>query len=229
MKFKIFFPFLALMLFTACSEQENSTLPFQPKSPFGSFHENQLNASKEDEHTNIPERKYGIKSGIVHFETWFRFEGELWEETSIVYFDDYGKKERRERYLLDGSLWETQFNDGTHLYSVYPEGKSAYKHKSTYPGTEPRVSWADLPAAHKTNGWAEKGPYESVAGKTCEVYFVPIDGGKQKFAGWENICFLNEMIGSGYGDTSHRAVSFQEVSVDPKLFVLPVDYTVLPN
>src|SRR5690606_24145300 len=194
----VFSPFLALMLFTACSEQEDSNLPFQPQpnNPLNSIHENQPNGPSEEGTTNDPERKYGIKSGIIRFETWFKFEDELWEETSIVDVDDYGKKERRARYLLDGILWATQFSDGNHLYSVHPEEKSAFKHKSIYLGTEPRVSWEDLPASEKASGWVEKGPNETVAGKVCEVYFVTIDGGHQKFGGWENICLLNEMVGS---------------------------------
>ncbi len=229
MKLKFFLPILIPMLFTACSQQEESTLPIQPKSSFNDFQENQAHAPTVDVATNNPERKYGIKSGTIRFETWFKYDGKLWEETSIVYFDDYGKKERSERYLLDGSLWATHFNDGTYLYSLNPEEKYAYRHETTHLGTETRVSWADIPASQKASGWVEKAPNETIAGKSCEVYYVTIDGGHEKLAGWENICLLYEMVGSGYGDTSRRAVSIQEGPVDPNLFVLPSDYRVLTD
>lgn len=225
MKIKYIFPVLALMLSTACSEQGDE-FPFrQGKLPNDIVQENGQNPPLGDKGDSF-DKKYGIKSGTIYFESWFKFEDKFSEGTSVVYFDDYGLKERNEGYGSDGSLSAIQFTDGSNLYYLSPKDKSAYVHKSTYPGTEPRVSWADVPASQKASGWAKKGANQYVLDKNCEVYYITIDGGHEKYAGWNNICLLYEMIGSGYGDYSKVAVRIVEGPVDADLFILPGDYSV---
>jgi hypothetical protein len=62
-------------------------------------------------------KKYGIKSGIVTFETTIKMTGMTITKKSIVYFDDYGMKECKESYK-NGKLEEPFFSDGKFLYKV---------------------------------------------------------------------------------------------------------------
>src|SRR5690606_34768501 len=92
MKIKYIFPVLALMLSTACSEQGDE-FPFrQGKLPNDIVQENGQNPPLGDKGDSF-DKKYGIKSGTIYFESWFKFEDKFSEGTSVVYFDDYGLKE----------------------------------------------------------------------------------------------------------------------------------------
>ena len=67
-------------------------------------------------------KKYQIKSGIITFDT--KIAG--MSGKTILYFDNYGSIELEEKYMGD-KLTEGNLCDGTNLYSINYEKKSAYK------------------------------------------------------------------------------------------------------
>src|SRR5690606_32486061 len=70
-------------------------------------------------------KKYPLKSGII------KFERKILGETSkvVVYFDDYGTKERNESYNPEGNIEEIRFTDGEKMYVIsykYSDESVAY-------------------------------------------------------------------------------------------------------
>ena len=174
--------------------------------------------------TDIPEviiKKYPLKSGTVHFESHSKVGSMAMVQKSIVYFDDYGIKERKDTFDEDGSLKESFFSDGKTLYTLMHENKRAFKAGNAYRGTEMKFDWEEISEADKGSGKAKKGDNENILGKDCEVYYY--DG--SKFAGCNNICLLIEVQS---GDISNKTIAtdIQEGSVPADLFLIPSDYTV---
>ncbi|MEO6683855.1 MAG: hypothetical protein ABIN48_13615 [Ginsengibacter sp.] len=166
-------------------------------------------------------KKYGVKNGTIQFESQMKGANFDLVGKSIVYFDDYGIKERKDTYDEDGMLKESFLSDGKTLYLLIHKNKAAYKRGNTYRGTEMKFDWDEIPSDKKSSGEAIKGPNENILGKDCEVYFFK----GSKFAGWKNICLLTEVEGSGVSNKV-VAIKIQEEPVSAELFSVPSDYTV---
>lgn len=166
-------------------------------------------------------KKYLVRNATIHFESHMKSGSFEMKQKTIVYFDDYGMKERKDTYDEDGSLKESFFSDGKTLYTLIHPDKSAFKAGNAYRGTEMKFDWAEISAADKASGKATKGTNETILGKDCEVYFY--EG--SKFAGWKNICLLTEVEN---GDIRNKtiATNFQEGPVSAELFIIPADYRV---
>lgn len=202
-----------LLLTAACGNRQS-----------GEGKEASAEATQEITEAPASAKKYQIKSGTVTFENTVTSSGMVIKQKSVVYFDDYGIKERKDTYDDEGSLTESFFSDGNNLYTLIHEDKIAFEVGQAYRGTELKFDWDEISAEDKNNGKATKGTNETVAGKDCEVFYHETDLGKAKFAGWNNICLLTEVAGS-FGQTINRAVEIKEGSVGADMFVVPAGYS----
>jgi hypothetical protein len=166
-------------------------------------------------------KKYGIKSGIVTFES----TGFGIKTRTVLYFDDFGSIEAEEKYDLDNEVRESSFCDGTNRYTIIYEDKTAYNKGTCFRGIAYRFDWNEVSKADSKYN-AKKLPNISVAGKDCESFTLESSGNTMTYAGWNNICLLLDQT-SQYGDITHRAVSFEENPTIPagKLSI-PADFQI---
>lgn len=208
------------MLFVACSNNKSSSKI---------NHKDAVQTTQEIiENTPAPAKKYQIKSGTITFQNTMKSGGYSANHKSIVYFDDYGIKERKDTYDDEGNLDESFFSDGANLYLIMHKQKTAYDRGKSFRGTEYKFDWDEISFSTIEKGKAKKGVNETVAGKECEVFYLETDAGKSKFAGWNNITLLTEGSGS-FGETVNRAIEIKEGPVDIKLFAVPDGYTLNKN
>lgn len=161
-------------------------------------------------------KKYDIKSGTIHFETellWFK-------GTKIVYFDDYGAKERVETY--DGETLETSvFSDGKTRYHLNHAQKIAFvaDHEGDRGWEMEFHAWEEI---QKFPGYQEdytRLDNMIIVGKDCEAFRYR---DMATFAGWKGLTLYHEQEGA-----RSIAVKLEEnVSHDPSLFAVPPGYTV---
>lgn len=171
-------------------------------------------------------KKYPIKSGIITFKR----TGVLGDQKVIVYFDDYGIKERSETYKTDGSVEEIKFTDGEFMYKItheYSEEKVAFIMGPGKFGTEMKFD----PDPFRNNDERkkkyqfEKLPNMNILGKDCDAYITTTKMGTTTFAGSNGI-LLYTKADLSVGTMETIAVDFKEnVSIDSELFKVPDGYT----
>ncbi len=187
---------------------------------------------KPEENTSVPGqttaaipnvKKYQLPAGTITYETKSKAGNYNSVTKSIVYFDDYGMKERKDSYDEEGNLKESFFSDGQSLYLLIHEDKSAFKRGNAYRGTEFKFDWDEIPSKDKDSGKAKKGGNETILGKDCEVFYHESSVGKAKYAGWQNICLAMDMEGSGVISKT-IAQQIEEGPVPAEKFAVPADY-----
>ncbi len=171
-------------------------------------------------------KKYSMKSGMITYKN----SGSLGESKAIVYFDDFGIKERKEEYNSKGELEEVKFTDGKNMYVINPNGdysKVAFIMGSGVMGTEMKFD----PAPFKSNKSKERNGYErldkrEILGKRCEAYSAKNNMGKSMFAGWNGILLYSKVIVKNDAYET-IAVEFKEnINIEEALFKVPDGYTV---
>lgn len=209
-------PFLfAVILLSACNKQPSDDTNFEAA----------IQSAREIiEDTPPPTKKYQIKAATITYENVVKSGSFNIIQKTVVYFDDYGIKERKDTYDDEDNLTESFFSDGQNLYLLLHEKEEAFDRGKAFRGTEFKFDWEEISADEKKKGNAEKGTNEMVAGKNCEVFYHKTNLGRSKFAGWNNICLLTEASGS-YGETINRAIDIKEGAVAANLFTLPEGYT----
>ncbi|MEO6134525.1 MAG: hypothetical protein ABIP35_05195 [Ginsengibacter sp.] len=169
-----------------------------------------------------PDRKYQVKSGVITYDTQLKTISVNLSYITIVYFDDYGSKERRDTYE-DGQLKESFICNGISLYQVSHQKKTAWKTGVAIHGTEPRFSIANLPKEDIKSGKIVMMPGELIAGKDCEIYRVNTGVATATYGGWKNISMLSEVKSPG-GTSLMKAVNIETIPVDDVKFRLPTNY-----
>lgn len=168
-------------------------------------------------------KKYGIKSGIVTFELALKMGDMNMVSKSVVTFDDYGLKERKDTYS-DDQLKETFFSDGKELYLVIYAENTAYKRGPAYNGTEYKVSWEELSRGGGKSLDAIKLANIEILGKDCESYQIKSNNSTTVFAGWQGICLLMDTTTSGINSVL-KAVKFEEnVPISSDMFKVPAGF-----
>ena len=171
-------------------------------------------------------KKYPVKSGIITFEK----SGVIGKKKTVVYFDDYGVRERNESYNADGNIEEIRFSDGDKMYVInfkYSKDKIAYIMGPGHSGTEMKF------VAEPFNSETDKQKYQykklgsmNIAGKTCEAYSTKTASGEVTFAGWNNILLYSKTKIS-MGEMVNKAVDIKEnVSIDDSMFKVPMGYEI---
>lgn len=162
---------LVLLTCTSCSSDKKETLT-----------EDQVEPTNESPVVSVVTGKYKIKSGTVHFET---SAGDL-KGKKIVYFDDYGAKERVETYEDDGTLKGYNTSDGKTRYYIDLEKKSAWiVDQNGGRGWEMEFhSWSEIQQQGNHNNDFKRVDNITLVGKDCEAYEY---GGITVFAGWQRL------------------------------------------
>jgi hypothetical protein len=170
-------------------------------------------------------KKYDIKSGVVTYDITVLVGQTKLASKAIVYFDDYGMKERKETYNGD-KLSHYIFSDGKTLYRVLPSQKKAIKVGNASSGTEVRYDWEEASSKSEKERNAKKLPNVTIAGKNCEAFQTTQKETICTFAGWNHI-LLSAEIGGGNSKSLTKAVKVEEnVPVPAEKFVIPQGYTV---
>lgn len=166
--------------------------------------------------------KYDIKSGMVTLESIMKISKTMTiKTTKIIYFDDFGAKEREENYS-NGKLNGVRFTDGKDLISLSIDKKTARKEGRGDRGLGPRVE-IDFFGTQKDidAGIVKKMPPMTLAGQTCEVYQYKKGKTLQTYAGWKRV-----MVYTKLDSTEIKAVKIEPNAVIPKdKFQIPAGYT----
>ncbi|MFZ0391845.1 MAG: hypothetical protein WAN36_15395 [Calditrichia bacterium] len=170
-------------------------------------------------------KKYDIKSGIIHF-TVEDFGG---SHKEVVYFDDYGLKERIEILEEDGNIRETRFTDGQKMYIVNeytPENTIYIMSDNATNGTEMRFDKEGFHESQKEKYAYQDKPDMKVAGKSCGAYSMKTNFGDVIYAGWSHITLYHHQETS-HGKILKQAVSLEEnAAVPAEKFTVPAGYEV---
>ncbi len=175
-------------------------------------------------------KKYSVKAGIVTFEMAVKMGGQnISNEKLVVYFDDFGIKERKDTYQGE-TLKQSYFSDGKELYTVMHAQKVAYKRGQATRGTEFKVDWNEVSSKDKETGKARKLANLSVTGKDCECFEMLSGDSRTRFAGWDGICLLADTVNEKMKiQTTIRAVKFEEKpALSADIFQVPAGYAVKP-
>jgi len=168
-------------------------------------------------------KKYGIKAGIVTFDMLLKMSGrEISKEKVVVYFDDFGLKERKDTYQGE-TLKESFFSDGKDLFKVIYAEKTAYKVGRASLGTELKVDWNSIPSKDKETGKAKKLANISILGKDCECFELVSGDTKTRFAGWNGICLLTDSV----SEKMQMQITLQAIKFEEKPEVSPDTFKVL--
>jgi hypothetical protein len=164
-------------------------------------------------------KKYGIKSGIVTYES--SIAG--FKQKVIVYFDHFGIRECRESYNEYG-VQEVFFSNGKELYTLVVDKKTAYKRGPALRGTEMKVDWNEI-SKNDSDKMARKLPPIIILGKNCDTYSYTEGGVETQYAGWNGILLQMKVAKSNF---EYKAVNFQENVIIPvEKFLVPEGFTVL--
>jgi len=161
--------------------------------------------------------KYKIKSGIVQFDV----EAMGTKVKKMVYFDDFGSKERVEDYNPDGTVREMRISDGKKRYTLSPADKTAYfSDENGRLGWEMEfVTWEKIQGQDGYEKNYSKAPNMTVVNKDCTSFKY---GDKNTFAGWNGILLYHEQLPI----FKAIAISLEEnVTLEADKFTVPSDYT----
>jgi len=168
-------------------------------------------------------KKYDIKSGIVQFEC----ADPMGAHNEVLYFDEYGTKERLEKYDDKGAIKEINFSDGKQSYSLKEKDKIAFiTNKYSSRGTEMRFDKDEWNADNKAKYEYKDLPDMQLAGKNCQVYVINSGYGITTFAGWGHINLYHYQE-TTMGNITRKAVSMEEnVQVPAEKFMVPDGFEV---
>lgn len=228
------FTFLFLLTFISCGDKESSAgseeeISSELKKKASEKVEDLTGMSSEDINNISSEnvtKKYPFKSGIITFE-----KNEFGSPSKMmIYFDNYGIKERNETYNSDGKLEEIRFTDGEKMYLItykYSSDKIAYIMGPGFSGTEMKFVAEPFTRDEDIQKYGyKKLPNIQVIGKDCEAYITTNSMGEVTFAGWNNI-LLYSKTKMKMGEFVTQAVNFQEnANVEAGLFKVPDGYEV---
>jgi len=210
-----------LAIFAACSNNKDKPTDAVAEA-------NAINERAQEAIKNAPPvtKKYQIKSGIVTFESTSQMGTMKFSGKKVLYFDDYGMKEREDSYDEAGQVKESFMSDGKDLILLMHQDQAAYKRGKAYRGTAYRVDYNEISQEDKASGKAKKLADETILGKTCETYTYETDNLKGKYAGWGNICLLTESETSGIKSVVIATAFEEDADVPADKFTIPSGYAV---
>lgn len=167
-------------------------------------------------------KKYDVRSGIITFNTSMSTLTVQMDYKTVVSFDNFGVRERRDTY--DGDvLTETFLSDGFNNYNISHTHKKIVRTGKAYRGTESRFGWDKIHEEDIKSGRVIKRPTQVIANKKCQVFSIMTGVASVTYGGWKHIILLNEVESPG-GKSFSRAVKVEINSVDPETFNLPKGY-----
>jgi hypothetical protein len=171
------------------------------------------------------QRKYELKSGIITFENTVAILGKQVPQKQVLYFDDYGVRERKELYEGD-VLQEAYLCDGMHLFNLVYAESTAYRGGNSTQGTETRLDGDSLAAKWKGKGAVKKLPAVKLAGKICDAFEVTDAGGTTTLAGWNRIILMTEGSASGIHSVSKAVKIVENAKIPGDMFRVPAGFKV---
>lgn len=169
-------------------------------------------------------KKYDIKSGVITFKTSMNTLTVTVSYKTVISFDNYGMRERRDTY--DGDvLSETFLSDGFSNYNISHKHKKIVRTGKAYRGTESKFGWDNISEEDVKAGKVIKDPVMTIAGKKCKVYTILAGVATVTYGGWQNIILLNKVESPG-GKSTSEAEKIEIYSVDESTFILPKGYTI---
>jgi hypothetical protein len=165
--------------------------------------------------------KYDIKSGIVTLETVIKVGKTEIKMIKIVYFDDFGAKEREETYT-NGKLGSVVFTDGKDKISLSPGKKTVSKEGPGDRGLGPRVD-IDFFGTTKDieSGVVKKIAPMTLGGQSCDVFEIRKGKTPQTYAAWKRV-----MVYTKTDSAVIKAIKIEPNAAIPKdKFHVPAGYT----
>jgi hypothetical protein len=202
-----------LVTFSACKNKPGVTKGAETTAPVQTV-ENQTTEA-------YTFHKYGIKSGIVTFET--SIVG--MKIKSVLYFDDYGAKEADEKYSGE-NVKSITVCDGKERYDLIPSQKAAFSGGTCGGGRgiAYRFAWDEVSKEDQAKG--EKLAKMNVAGKDCEAFSINLGSSLTVYAGWQNIN-LYLKTSTGGTDVIMQATKVEEnVDIPASKFKVPDGYEI---
>jgi hypothetical protein len=202
-----------LVAFSACKNKPGVTKGTETTAPVQTV-ENQATEA-------YTFHKYGIKSGIVTFET--SMAG--MKIKSVLYFDDYGAKEADEKYTGE-NVTSITVCDGKERYDLKPSQKTAYSGGTCGygRGIAFRFAWDEVSKEDQAKG--KKLANMNIAGKDCEAFSIDLGSSFTVYAGWQNINLYLKTTTSGM-DAIIQATKIEEnVDIPASKFQVPDGYEI---
>ena len=169
-------------------------------------------------------KKYDVRSGVITYNTSMNTLTVNVSYKTVVSFDNYGMRERRDTY--DGDLLvETFLCDGFNNYNISHTLKKLVRTGTAYRGTESRFGWEKINNEEIKSGKVTKLPSIIIASKTCRAFTINTGAATVTYAGWNHIILLNKVESPG-GKSISKAIKVDIFPVDPITFKLPKDYSV---
>jgi hypothetical protein len=164
--------------------------------------------------------KYGIKSGIVTFETTMMG----MKIKSVLYFDDFGIKEVDEKYKGE-TVESITICNGKERFTVMPQQKTTFTSGSCSRGTAYRFAWDEI-SKEDQGTKAKKLANMTIAGKDCESYSYDTGSSVTVYAGWQNICLYLKTTSAGT-DVIMQATKIEEnAEIPADKFQVPPDFAI---
>lgn len=164
--------------------------------------------------------KYGIKSGIVTFET----DMLGMKIKSVLYFDDYGTKEAEEKYKGE-EVESITICDGKERYTVIPSKKVAFSGGTCNRGIAYRFAWDEI-SSEDQGTKAKKTSNMTLAGKDCESFTYDLGSSFTVYAGWQNICLYMKTT-TGGTDVIMQATKIDEnANISSEKFQVPSGFEI---
>jgi hypothetical protein len=170
-------------------------------------------------------KKYDIKSGVITLETIMTMGKTQIKTQKVVYFDDFGIKEREETFS-NGNLSKIFFSDGKDKISLSLAKKKATKQGPGDRGIGVRVDLNDMGTAKDIEaGVVKKMPPMTIAGQTCEVIEVKRGEQVDVYGGW-NRALVYLKTGNANMTTEIKATKLEaNVKIPEEKFQVPAGYT----
>jgi hypothetical protein len=172
------------------------------------------------------QHRYDIKSGIITLETVMTVGQTQLKTTKVVYFDDFGTKEREETFS-DGKLGMIIFSDGKDRYSLKQAKKIAVKKGPGDHGVGVRVDISDMATKKDIKaGMVKKIAPMTIAGQTCEVIAVTRGAQVDFYGGW-NHALVYLKTASDVSTTEIKAIKLEaNAKIPAEKFQVPQGYVV---
>lgn len=218
--------FISALVLISCNNEPQS----KERKPRAEIAQNpepvpQKNPQEANKNDTIPSyKKYEVKSGVITFNTSMNTLTVNVSYKTVISFDNYGMRERRDTYTGD-TLSETFLSDGFNNYNISHKHKKIVRTGKAYRGTESKFGWDIISAEDVNAGKVRKDPPMTIAGKECKVYTIMTGVATVTYGGWENIILLNEVESPG-GKSISKAEKVEIFPVDESTFILPKGYAI---
>ena len=217
--------FISTLVLISCNNEPQSNNNKSPSQDLKSMPETSPDPQEANKHDTISSyRKYTLKAGVVTFNTSMNTLTVNVSYKTVISFDNYGMRERRDTY--DGDvLSETFLSDGFNNYNISHKHKTIVRTGKAYRGTESKFGWDKISEEDIKAGKVIKEPTIIIANKRCEVYTILAGVATVTYGGWRNIILLNKVESPG-GKSISEAVHVQIDSVNDSTFKLPTGYSI---